>query len=368
MELPDPIFISVDSNTIVKEMTEYYESLTSRKLQPGQAETLLINAFAYREQLLRIGMNEAGKQNLLAFARYPALDYIAELVGVKRSPAAPARCQIRLTLISGHGGIVLPNDLKVQSIDGKAIFMISESKNVAPNVTVIDVPAVCTMDGIIGNGYQVGEISIILDPQPYLTAASNLTVTNAGTDEETDEKLRERTRIAPSQFSVAGAEDAYRFFALSAHPSIIDVAITSPIPGQVNIYPLLANGQEPSAEIIDAVYAACNAEKRRPLNDTVVVLAPLKRDYTITVNLTLLNSAIDSQIIQLVTTNLHTYVQERYISLGLDIVVTQIIARCMVAGVYTVHVASPSADIVIPDDGYGNCIGIIVNVTGSSNE
>jgi hypothetical protein len=47
-----------------------------------------------------------------------------------------------------------------------------------------------------------------------------------GTDDETDEELRERIRLAPSQFSVAGPTGAYKFFAKSAHPSIVDVSVT----------------------------------------------------------------------------------------------------------------------------------------------
>lgn len=368
MELPKPIFIDTDASTIVREMTASYEGLTNRKLQPGQAETLLIQSFAAREQLIRVGMNETGRQCLVAFARYPALDFLGEIVGVVRLPAQPAKCLMRLTLIPGHGGLLIPAGLRVQTVDGKAVFQLTESKTVQAAVTVVDIVAQCTTDGAIGNGYAAEEVAIILDPQPYLTSAENLDITAGGADQETDDEMRERIRLAPSQFSVAGPVDAYKFFAKSAHPLIIDVAVTSPIPGQVNIYPLLLNGEAPTQEIIDAVYASCNADKRRPLTDTVVVAAPDNVDYTIVVNLTLLSNAVSQATVDIVTANLEAYRDARKSTLGIDTVVSQLIGQCMAPGVYKAVVSSPAADIVLLPNEYGNCTGITVNVVGTSDE
>lgn len=368
MELPKPIFIDADADTIIKEMTTEYEALTNRKLQPGQAETLLIQSFAAREQLLRIGINEAGRQNLVSFARYPALDFLGEIVGVVRLPAQPAKCLMRLTLIAGHGGILIPEGLRIQSVDGKAIFQLIESKTVQAAFTTVDITAQCTVDGSVGNGYVAGEVAIILDPQPYLTSAENVDITAGGADQESDEELRERIRLAPSQFSVAGPEDAYKFFAKSAHPLIIDVAVTSPVPGQVNIYPLLLNGENPTQEIIDAVFASCNADKRRPLTDTVVVQAPTNVNYAITVNLTLLNDAVSQTTVDMVTANLEAYRDARKSKLGVDTVISQLIGQCMVPGVYKAVIGSPVADVVLQPNEYGNCTGITVNVVGASDE
>ena len=53
MALTIPNFINRDSATIIAEMTADYEARTGRKLEPAQVETLLIQAFAYRELLIR---------------------------------------------------------------------------------------------------------------------------------------------------------------------------------------------------------------------------------------------------------------------------------------------------------------------------
>src|SRR5690606_30614196 len=109
MELTKPQFIDIDAAAIVNEMIADYETATGKKLAPAQAERLLINGFAYREYLLRTAINEAALQNLVAFARFPALDYLGELVGVRRLPPSKAGCLIRFTLVAGHGALVIPS-------------------------------------------------------------------------------------------------------------------------------------------------------------------------------------------------------------------------------------------------------------------
>ncbi|MBL7718968.1 MAG: baseplate J/gp47 family protein [Flavipsychrobacter sp.] len=368
MELTKPQFIDIDAAAIVNDMIADYETATGKKLAPAQAERLLINGFAYREYLLRTAINEAALQNLVAFARFPALDYLGELVGVRRLPASKAGCLIRFTLVAGHGSLVIPSGIRVQSVDGQAIFITTETKAVAASVLTVDIKAECTAEGNIGNNYASGDIALILDPQPYITAAANLDTSDGGADEEGDEQLRERIKLAPAGFSNAGSKGAYKFFAKSAHPSIIDVAVTSPVPGQVNIYPLMMDGQPPATEIIDAVFAKCNADKVRPLTDTVVVQAPVMISYALEVNLTLLTDAMPTQVVGEVTRNLQAYVDGRKTRLGIDVVGAQIIRQSNVEKVYKAEVVSPVADIVVGEHEYTNCTGITVNVTGFNDE
>lgn len=75
MALPTPEFINRDPQTIIAEMKADYEARTGKTLEPAQVETLLINAFAYRESLLRNQIQDAALQNLVAFARYPMIDF-----------------------------------------------------------------------------------------------------------------------------------------------------------------------------------------------------------------------------------------------------------------------------------------------------
>ncbi|MCO5238876.1 MAG: baseplate J/gp47 family protein [Chitinophagaceae bacterium] len=368
MELTKPQFIDIDADAIISEMVADYEAATGKKLAPAQVERLLINAFAYREYILRTAINETALQNMVEFASFPALDYLGDLVGVKRLPASQSKTTIRFNLVDGHTGIVLPAGVRVQSVDGKAVFQTTESKVVITGTASVDVVCECTEAGVIGNGYAIGDISIMLDPQAYVSDCANTTVSSAGADDESDDALRERIKLAPASFSCAGPKGAYIYWAKSAHASIIDVAVTSPEPGDVYIYPLLEGGITPSIEIIDAVKAACNSEKRRPLSDTVYVESPTKIEYDIEVNLTLLNDAVEDSVISRVTANLEAYAAARKKKMGIDVVINQIINKSNIDGVYKATVVSPEADIEVDEDEFADCGTITVNVIGTSDE
>src|SRR5260370_18366081 len=102
--LPPPIFVNdvdgLDPNNILADMIAEFESASGRILQPAQVERLLINLYAYRESLVRNAIQFAAEQNLLAFASFPMIDYLGQLLSVSRLPSQPAVPTIQLTLTS----------------------------------------------------------------------------------------------------------------------------------------------------------------------------------------------------------------------------------------------------------------------------
>src|SRR5579863_1584639 len=92
--LPPPIFVNdadgLDPNKILADMIAEFEAASGRTLQPAQVERLLINLYAYRESLVRNAIQYAGQQNLLAFAAFPMLDYLGQLLSVTRLAAQSA--------------------------------------------------------------------------------------------------------------------------------------------------------------------------------------------------------------------------------------------------------------------------------------
>jgi phage-related baseplate assembly protein len=368
-------FVNVDPDAIVLDIKTRYETLTGKVIQPAQVEMLVFNSIGYRLSLVMNQINESANACLVAFATGPALDKLAELVGVKRLLSAPASCVIRFNLVAGHGALNIPSGIRVQSTDGQAIFITTESVAVLVTDNTVDIAAECTVNGKVGNGYAIGAVSVILDPQPYVTTAANTDITKNGTDDETDAELRARILLAPSQFSVAGPSGAYKFFAMSAHASIVDVAVTighdsfgTIIPGQVDIFPLMDDGNPPSTSIINAINAICNDTKIRPLTDTVVIKAPSRIDYPINVNLVLLTSAVQADVVAVVQANLEAYRDERKNRLGIDVVRSQIVGRCQVPGVYSVVVANPTIDIVAAQSEFTNCVSINIAVIGTHDE
>ncbi|MBV7529044.1 baseplate J/gp47 family protein [Chitinophaga sp. sic0106] len=344
------------------------EDNLGRALAPADVEMLIANAVAYEAQLICIAGNQAVKQSLVPTSTGAMLEYLGELVGVKRLPASGAECTIRFNLINGHNGVQIPDAVRVQSIDGNAIFITTGAVDAPIGTTTVDVVAVCQTPGVIGNNYDPGKISIILDPQAFVTTAANIDATSGGADAEDDDQLRERISLAPSSFSVAGPKGAYKFWAKSAHPTIVDVAVITTAPGEITLYPLCDGGTLPSTEILGAVLSVCSDEKVRPQNDTVLSAAPTVTSYNINAEVTTYTGAINSEVLDQINSNLNTYKQERNNRLGMDVIKAQISALCMIKDkVYTVNIVSPSADIIADDKTYTKCTGISVTITGSNN-
>ena len=98
-KLAEPNFIDRDANKITAELVAKYEEFSGKLLYPAQADRLMIDVIAYREMLIRNSINEAAKQNLIAFASGVMLDYLGDFFGVVRLDAETdeqLRTRIRL--------------------------------------------------------------------------------------------------------------------------------------------------------------------------------------------------------------------------------------------------------------------------------
>lgn len=366
MATTEPEFISRDIETIQSELIADYEALTGKILQPAQPERLLINAFAYREGLVRQAIQDTAVQNLVNFSSAPVLDELGALLGVIRLSPVAAKCTLRFTLVTGHAAVIIPQGTRVSSTDGIAVFVTTYDQPVAVGVNTVDVEGECLTDGVVGNGYTAGVVNTILDPLAFVASVANVATTAGGSAQETDEGLRERIKLAPGSFSNAGSRGAYIYHAKSAHPSIIDVAVTNPDPGEVAVYPLVEGGVTTPTVVLNAVVAALNDEKIRPLTDLVTVASPTKVDYTITVNLTLYSTADATDVQTKVAALLSEFAREKRLKMGRDIVSSQVIGVCMIDGVYSAALASWT-DIVVSEIQFPLCGTITVNIAGTTN-
>lgn len=363
-----PIIFTEDVAPVLARLQASLERNLGRTLAPADIETLILNSFAYELQLQRIAANEAFRQNLVEFATAPMLDFLGALVGVTREPATGAESVIRFNFVSGANALLLPAGIRVQSVDGLVIFRTVEALNVLAGTTTVDVDAICDTAGAAGNGYTSGNISVILDPQPFVSSAGNLDTTSGGNDAETDEQLRDRIKIAPSAFSVAGPNEAYTFFAKSTDPSIVDVACVTTAPGEVTLYALCSGGVLASSALKDKILARCNDKKVRPQNDTVLIDDPAVVEYVIDVTLTLFTDAVPADVLAQVNANLTAFRQARLNRLGQDVVISQIIGQSMIPGkVYNVAVNLPTVNTVADESTYTRCTGITVSIGGTNN-
>ena len=346
-----PTFVERDPAVIMAESKAKLEELLGRELQPAQVEQLILNFVVFRETLLVNRFNAGMRQMLYQFSTAPILDYIAGLVAVERLPAASAGCTVRFTLVAGHGSVLIPEGTRDAII--------------APATMTVELSVLADVAGKVGNGYAVGTINKILDPLAFVSTVENIDVTGGGSDVESDAQLRERIKLAPSQYSSAGSRSSYKFYAKSANAMITDVSVSSPVPGSVLIVPL-TNEEETPAQVITDVYNVCNAENVRPLTDTVIVSAPEREDYALMVDVVLYDGADAATERASITSALEDFAKEKRAKLGLDIIRSHIAQACRLSSVYDVTVVAPAANLIISDEQFPNCTGITVNVTGFS--
>lgn len=342
-ELPDVDFINVSADEIQASVFESYKNIVGRSVAKGDPTRLFLLVMSDVVIRLCNNQNYIGKQNLLKYAVGGNLDNIAALTETERLPASAAMTTIKITLSEARDNeVIVPQGTRVSTADG-IYFALSEAVIIPARNTAATGAAVCTETGDIGNGYLPGEINQIVDPVAYVAAMTNTTQSEGGSDEEDDESLRERAHEAPEQFSVAGPEGAYQYHAKSINSAITDVAVTSPSPGIVNVYPLLDGGEIPGEELLQEVEERLSDKTIRPLTDNVEVKAPEEVSYNIAgtyyIDSNDMNQATDIQA--RVTEAVNEYVLWQKSKLGRDINPSKLISMVMAAGVKRVDVTSP---------------------------
>lgn len=326
--------------------------------------------FAYRENLVRIAVQEAAKQNLVAYSRAPMLDYLGELVGVYRLSAQPAKTTLQFSVTTSCGSnVLIAKGTRVSAADS-VFFATDEDVFLPAGSLSVVVTATCTIAGESGNGWQPAQISALVDSISTIEiTVTNLTESTGGCGEERDDALRKRIQLAPESYSNAGSYGAYRFHTLSVSPSIVDVAILGPdegLPeGCVEIYPLTLNGL-PSEEVLSQIEQEVSKEKKRPLTDHVSVRCAPRIPYVIRAQLTLLNTADRETTLTTAQKTLNAWVHERQTRLGQDIVPNQIIKILQVEGVYDVALDMPVKKIMMPHE-WAECTDIEITIAGVSD-
>lgn len=341
-KLPEPQFIERDADKITQEWIALYEEKTGKTLQPAQIERILIDVGVYRENLLRIKIQEVAKSNLLSYAPMEVLEHLGELVGVEKLDGKCAQTSFLFeTSEPVERDIIIPVGTEIETNDGKYIFKTTENCIIQAGELFTEVSGICETKGINANNYNIGTINNLLTPLDYIDNVYNTKISFGGADEENADSLRERIRLAPESFSNAGSKGAYRFHTLSAHQSIKDVEVLSSQPGIVDIYPLTDTGN-PSEDMIQLISDYLSSDKVRPLTDRVIVHQPERIDFDIIAILTPYLNADINTIQTVVDERLNEYKKELSSKLGKDIVPTQIIAILnSIYGVYKVELISP---------------------------
>lgn len=349
-DLPDVSFIDDDTLRAMQErMIANYEAqyfqLTGKPttLAPADPIRLLINVAAAELYQIEQYVDRAGKQDLLKYSYGAFLDNLAAGRSVSRQQAAPARTTLRFTISEAKSYAVgIPTGTRVTNGEG-IFFETEEYGEVAIGENYVDIPAVCTVDGVVGNDYVAGQLNLMMDVVPYVESVQNTTTTEGGADLESDASLAERIFLVPSSYSVAGPADAYIYWAKTYNTGIGSVMPTSPTPCSVVLYILMADGTLPGQEILDGLEEFLQDRSIRPLTDLVTVALPTVDTFN--VGLTYYINRSDAykatSIQEEVEAAVDDYIFWQTTDIGKDINPSELIKRVIAAGAKRVVVTAP---------------------------
>lgn len=342
--LPDIAFCDVDTSAVQAEVLADYQTITGRTLYPGDPERLFLEGLAYVIALQRYVIDYTGKMNLLRYSAGDYLDHIGVMTGVARLAASAASTTIRFSLAAVQDAAVpIPVGTRVTP-DGSLMFATISAVEIPAGSLDVEVTAQARTPGASCNGFLPGQIRQLVDPVAGVTTAVNTTVSLGGSDAEGDTSLRERIQLSPESFSTAGPRLAYVYWVKSTHQDILDAAVSSPMPGKVDVRILAIGGVMPSVELLEAVRAQLTDAKRRPLTDQVFVDAPQAVAFDVDIRWWVAQptAALAAQIQAAVAAAVDGWVLWQRSRIGRDINPSELVRRVMAAGAKRVEVVSPT--------------------------
>lgn len=369
--LPAVEFLETDAETIKAEIITGYEQASGRTLAAGDPVRLYLLSLAAVIIQQRTAVNLAAQQNLLSYAQDGYLDALGTLLSVTRLSESKAVTTIKFTLSQALATVyTIPAGTEVTN--GVVTFATDKALDIPKGELTGSVTASCTVAGTVGNDYLAGQVNTIVKPMTFVSKAENTTITTGGSEAESDESLAERIRLAPNSFSVAGPEKAYVYHAKSVSSSVLDVSVTSPTPGEVDVYVLLAGGALPSQETLEQIAAYLSDETIRPLTDFVKVLAPKAVNYELELHywISREDSSRAEQIKAEVTAAVERYRLWQQSKIGRDILPARLIQYVMQAGASRID--SPTMKPVdfqkLESDQVAQCTGVNVVYEGYKDE
>lgn len=287
--LPDISFVDDISyekilNDMIADYEKKYQEATDRKvtLRPGDKEHihLRIDAGQYF-QMYQI-LDNAAKMNLLKYSKGNFLRHLGAFKKTFIQEPKPAVVTARFTLSEIRKDVIyIPQGTRITAGDG-VYFATDDYAEVKAGDSFVDVDCTCETVGEVGNEYIVGQIETIVDPVPYVSGVSNITKSDGGTGEESEESFRERIFLAPSSYSVAGPADAYEYWVKQYNSAAIeDVKIYEPTEAVVDIRILLVGGALPSKTFCSGCLEYLRENPIIPLTDNDLVAAPDVVNYNL---------------------------------------------------------------------------------------
>lgn len=353
--------ISIDSvkQEMVQDFKSKYKELTGVEIALSEADPNRLILYACALQIYQSFqyIDRAGKQDMLKYAYGGFLDNLAAIKGVTRNQASYAITTVRFYLSSTMDSVVsIPESTKVTNQTG-VYFETMDYAEVPKGELYVDVDARCADIGAIGNNIKEGDLTVLVDLLPYVDHVINITDATGGADVESDESLAERTYIAPSSYSTAGPNDAYKYWCKTFSSEISDINVTSLEPGYVDIVFLVGEDkQNPTETMVEGLKDYLMKSEVRPLTDNVRAYAPEEIEYDIELTYYIPTSKMKSavKIQSSVNEAIQSYINWQR-TIGRDINPDELITRIKQAGAKRVAIVSPTFNVVTDVQVPKNC-------------
>lgn len=364
-DLPDISFIDdITPDTVLQEMIndfqERYYELTGEYETLGEFDKyrILMNSVTAKLYQAYQYIEKAGKMNLLKYSSGDFLLHLGANRSVTINEEKAATCVVKFTLSELQpSAVAIPKGTQVTAGDG-VYFETEEYAEIPSGVSDITVNAVCQVTGIVGNGYVVGQLNILVEPIPFVEAVTNITISSGGEDIMEDDDFRQKIFLAPSGYSTAGPEDAYEFWTREYSSMIGDVKVITPEDDTVQIIILKKDETIPDESFLNGLEKYLKDSNIKPITEKVTVIAPTVITYNVSATYYINES--DKNNIKAIQNNvdaaLNEYITWQKAKIGRDINPFHLQYLLMKAGVKRIELTSPAftnvdaASISIEDD------------------
>lgn len=163
---------------------------------------------------------------------------------------------------------------------------------------------------------------------------------------EGDARFRTRVQLAPEALNTAGTRGSYIFHAFAADPSITDVGLMVPAPGEVHAIIMAGATGDPAPAVVDRVRARLTRDDIKPLTDAVTVRPVEMVSFSVSATLEIARGPDPTLIAQLAEASLRAYCASRQ-RVGAFVGVSGLHAALSVPGVQRVRLMQWTQDLTV---------------------
>ena len=334
---------SVLSRVMRRVISEYGEQLLEKSPNNGCDAMVRLYALASEVQSLLAQADWVLDQSFPQSAVGQYLDYNAETRALTRLPAAKAAGVLRF---SAPSAAVTDYEIDAGSVamtSGGVRFETTEKATLAKGETYVDVPASAVEAGASGNAI-AGAIHLMSVYPVGITQCTNPEAFSGGSDEESDEKLRERV-LASYKRLPNGANAAFYEQEAMSFPNVAAAKAVGRARGigTVDVY-VSTHAGAPDKKLLGEIEAVL--QKKREIAVDVEVKAPTEKTVNMSAELTAEQGWTMQEITDAATAALQAYFTGERLG---EAVYTAKLASILygVEGVKNCHLLTPDEDVSV---------------------